>query len=237
MKEHHWKHEGHSRRGDRALYGERSCLWSSCGDSELLIQPVQGLCRWAWQCLQLGSRTLRLLPRRCLRVCNVLSKFSLGSSLGQCSGKLHVCQGQRLWAPRHQKAGNPGPAVGLHSKLKGWSWSWVAQGVWQQRQLAGCPVPCPACCLGALFSTGSSNRARLKVILCQSTNPKCFTVVQRGNSKYRRCGTGSSDGELSWLSVLEWPCGCHPEWVAYGWTHVPACCSAAKWLTVMAVLS
>lgn len=52
----------------------------------------------------------------------------------------------------------------------------------------------PAGCLGALFSTRSSNPARLAVILCQSTNPECRVVAQRGTVRTGRVGRPAAMG-------------------------------------------
>lgn len=141
MKEHLWVHEWCSLRGDRALCGKQSYLWSSCGDSEVPMQPVQSQVSLA-VFVQLESPSLSC-PWVCsLGVCSRLNQFGFRSSLGQCR---HVCGWFMGSCP--QKSGGPGPKDGSYSQLKGCSWSCVPRGVWQQCYLEGCPVPLPATCV------------------------------------------------------------------------------------------
>lgn len=41
MKEHLWVRKHYSPRGDQALCGKQSYLWSNCGNSDVPMQPVQ----------------------------------------------------------------------------------------------------------------------------------------------------------------------------------------------------
>jgi len=128
--------EGRSLRGDGSSYSEQSCLWSSCGDRELLAQPSP-----------------------CPGITHRVNEPTFGTT--RAAGIPHTqllpwTEPERLWHPRRahpweqpramqmwtacppratfmgsppQKAGSPGPTAGLGDKLKDWSWSCVAGGV------------------------------------------------------------------------------------------------------------
>lgn len=170
------------------MYDKQSYLWSSCGDSEVPMQPVQSQVSLA-VFVQLESPMLRLPLRPRRRVCSGLSDSGLRSSLGRCRS-VSAEAGLGVVVPRKQAVLAPKMDFTASSRAEaGIVWH---EGSGSSVRLRG--VLSPVCGLGALFSPRSSNPAGLVIILCQSTDPECLMVAQRGTVSTEGVGQPSVMG-------------------------------------------